>query len=296
MINLKLRGSAKMLLIFWCMFSAIVNGYAQYEDSYTAQTFLQFTTNGSNTADIILRNGIQRELIYEYTISSNSKIDSTLVAVVFYDETGNIFEKWKGLNKDKVVEKYSYGVDSLNRPAMLKISSNDPASDLAALEVEYDTLGREVNMYQYNIDTTYLVIRHKEYNERGLLAGLYTKINNDSFYQSHQYLNHVNGQLLAMHVMAKNRSLIYTYRFQYDTARRSRTVTLIWDDASQEIGQFVYDGTNRLVKVTAPQPLGELHTFYIYNPDGTLFESHKRKRERGGKVSSLTRHYYTKGL
>jgi hypothetical protein len=302
----------------------IVNGYAQYEDKYTAQTFLQFTPNGSNTSDIIFKNGIQRELIYEYSTSGKDKMDSTLVAVIFYDETGTIFEKWKGVDKDKLVEKYSYGVDSLNRPAILKIAFNDPASKVAGLEVEYDTLGREVNMYQYNSDTTYLVIRHKEYNSQGHLAGLYTKVNNDSFYHSHQYLTHGNGQLQAIHMLVKNEALVYTYKYLYDTTKRSIKVMLVWEDETRQIGHFVYDANSRLVQVTVPNPMNRtsyktavendfelphyfhryldrvevspapLHTFYIYNPDGTLFESHVRNRERGGKVSLLKRHYYTR--
>lgn len=313
---------AKMQLICCCLLFFTAHGFAQYEDIHTANTFLQFANHRSNPRAIIAKNGIRRELIYDYLESAKGEMDSTLVAVIFYDESGNILEKWKGLNKDRLVEKYSYDVDALKRPALLKIAFNDPDNNLAGTEVEYDTLGREVNMYQYNKDTTSLLIRHKEYSSQGNLQVLYTKVDNDSFYLSHQYVNDVNGRLQAVNVLTRKEQLMYTYKYLYNASGMHLKVLLIMNDESKQVGEFLYDSAKRLVKVTVPDPFerarwipsaepdfqqphyfhhyldrmdtapGQVHTYFIYNSNGTLYESHNRRREHGGKVYSLTRHYY----
>ncbi|MES2891253.1 MAG: hypothetical protein V4725_04550 [Bacteroidota bacterium] len=311
----------KLQLLAYCLLGITWQAFTQYADIHTGKTFLQFTGNGSNSRDIIVKNNIRRELVYEYAGSAKDNVDSTLVSVIFYDERGNVFEKWRGLNKDKLVEKYSYEFDAMDRLATLKIAFNDPVNNLAGLEVEYDTFGREVNMYQYNIDTTSLLIRHKEYNAQGQLQKLYTRINNDGFYESHQYVYDGQGRLAQINALTKSSIVMYSYEYSYNTQKADVKMFLRLNALKREVGEFVYDATKRLIKVVEPPPLGSrspqpppeddllaTHNFhlyldrivttpgpvdnhFIYDSDGTLFESHKRIRDGRAKYS-LTRHYY----
>ena len=292
---------------------------AQSNDGIEALTCLEFV-NGIAENGIMKENKIIKELVYEYTKHKDNMLDSVLSAVIFYNVSGTRLEKWQLFDQQKIIQKYIYQYDESNRIFGLQIRSDDPNTELANIVVEYDTIGRELNMYTYNHDTTQLSIRHKEYDQHGYLTRVYTRIGNDSFYISHRYYYDEENRLQKIDGFGDRGTLVYGLLYKYDSAKNAVKLFFRVGDQAKPLAEYIYDPTHHLIKSTLLQiSQGENFRmdspdfendynvesylsniavvnvqesrYFVYNKNGTLYESYTLQRGNKRKLD-FTRHYY----
>lgn len=259
----------------------------------------------SNSKEIIKINKITKEQVYSYNFSNSGVKDSTLTNTYFYDTSGDLVEEKlaKIKNYDESITKYEnsyYPSGKLHRQIVNKLS----LKMVTIYEFEYDSLGNEVNKYDYNEDTTRLTIEQKIYNDKNQVIQLQTKVNNNDFYVSRKYYYNTNNELSKVDAFDKKGELIYSYIYEYDNAQNKKTVYHENGDGRKKTGEYFYNNDKQCVKINStfksPTFISSTSTEYdsfnqvtenIYNPDKTIFESNVYL---DGKKVQMNRHFYFK--
>lgn len=310
------------ITFFICVFFANTLS-AQYDNNLNLVTFRPFFLAGPNADSVIRKNHINRELIYTYQVIHGKPLDSLLSAVIFYNELGKPVEKWVFSDAEKSVEKCSYEYDSVNH-SMKLIFTPDPGNpDADLFQIEYDSLGRELNLYVFNHDTTELIIRHKKYDTAGRIKAVYTSVNDSSFYLSNTYTYGTNGRLEQFNQYDEAGGFQFRFTYKYNAQKREEKIYKKTDVANKiistnnfdqqghtvhilpNIWQFMYGGSvvstlsvdpykgqydnnNSVTTVTAWWP----HRYMKYNDDQTFFEYSVRSGNATSRPIEVIRHYY----
>lgn len=281
-----------------------------FSQLFFSNTFSQTgnTTFGfiSNPKEIIKANNIIKEEVYSYNFNNNGVKDSTLTNTYYYDTLGDLVEEKlaKIKNYDESITKYEnsyYSSGKLRR----QIVDKQSLKMVTIYEYEYDSLGNEVNKYDYNKDTTRLTIEQKIYNDQNQVIQLQTKINNNDFYISRKYYYNTNNELSKVDAFDSKGELIYSYIYEYDNAQNKKTVYLENADGRKITGEYFYNNDKQCVKVNSTFKsatfISSTSTEYnkfnqvtenIYNKDKTIFESNVYVE---GKKVQMNRHVYFKG-
>lgn len=267
----------------------------------------QYTIYGVplNKSEIIKRNKIVKEVIYNYKLRRNIIKDSTLFATYYYDTLGNILE-----GKEEKTENYSKSIKKYTRFYNLRGELTKEIEDMPSLkmvsiyEYEYDSVGNEINKYDYNEDTTRLIIHHKNYNANNQVTELLIKINNADLYVSRQYFYNADNELSKEIAFNPNGQIIYTYFYDYDKSLNKKTVYLENQDGIKKIEECFYNNDKQILKTNSflrlPRIISRESTEYesinkvtenVYNQDNTLLET---LIYEDGKKSQLFGHHYFK--
>lgn len=259
----------------------------------------------SNPKEIIKANNIIKEEVYSYNFANSGIKDSTLTNTYYYDILGDLVEEKlaKIKNYDESITKYEnsyYSSGKLRR----QIIDKQSLKMVTIYEFEYDSLGNEVNKYDYNKDTTRLTIEQKIYNEKNQVIQLQTKINNNDFYVSRKYYYNTNNELSKVDAFDSKGELIYSYIYEYDNAQNKKTVYLENSDGRKRTGEYFYNNDKQCVKVNSTLKrttfISSTSTEYdnfnqitenIYNTDKTIYESNVYL---DGKKVQMNRHFYFK--
>lgn len=257
----------------------------------------------SNPSEIIKINKIVKEVIYNYTINKNNIKDSALFATYHYDTLGNIIEEKKEKTKiyGETIRKYTYSYNL--RGQLTKQIVDMPSFRMVSIyEYEYDSVGNEINKYDYNEDTTRLTIHQKKYNTNNQVTELLIKINNSDFYVSRQYFYNSDNELSKEIALNPKGQIIYTYFYDYDKSLNKKTVYLENQEGKKRIEEYFYNNKKQIIKATSILKnttfISRESTEYenlnkvtenVYNQDSTLFET---VIYINGKKSQLNRHYY----
>lgn len=270
--------------------------------SQTGNTTFGFS---SNPKEIIKANNIIREEVYSYNFNKSGVKDSTLTNTYYYDTLGDLIEeKLAKIKKyDESITKYE---NSYNSSGKLRRQIVDKQSlKMATIyEYEYDSLGNEVNKYDYNKDTTRLTIEQKIYDDKNQVIQLQTKINNNDFYVSRKYYYNTNNELSKVDAFDTKGESIYSYIYEYDNTQNKKTVYLENGDGKKRTGEYFYNNDKQCVKVNSTFKsatfISSTSTEYdnfnqvtenIYNSDKTIFESNVYL---DSKKVQLNRHFYFK--
>lgn len=270
--------------------------------SQTGNTTFGFS---SNPKEIIKANNIIREEVYSYNFNKSGVKDSTLTNTYYYDTLGDLIEEKlaKIKNYDESITKYENSYNSSGK-LRRQIVDKQSLKMVTIYEYEYDSLGNEVNKYDYNKDTTRLTIEQKIYNDKNQVIQLQTKINNNDFYLSRKYYYNTNNELSKVDAFDSKGESIYSYIYEYDNTQNKKTVYLENGDGKKRTGEYFYNNDKQCVKVNSTFKsttfISSTSTEYdnfnqmtenIYNHDKTIFESNVYL---DGKKVQMNRHFYFK--
>ena len=287
----------KQLLLLFFLQSFFYNTFSQ-----NGNTTFGFS---SNPKEIIKENNIIKEEVYSYNFNKNGVKDSTLTNTYYYDTLGDLIEEKlaKIKNYDESITKYEnsyYTSGKLHR----QIVDMQSLNMVTIYEYEYDSLGNEVNKYDYDKDTTRLTIEQKIYNDKNQVVQLLTKLNNNDFYISRKYYYNSNNELSKVDAFDRKGELIYSYIYVYDNTQNKKTAYLENEDGRKKTDEYFYNNNKQCIKVNSTykretfisSTSNEYDNFNqltenIYNQDKTIFESNVCL---DGKKVQMNRHFYFK--
>jgi hypothetical protein len=258
-----------------------------------------------NPKEIIKANKFIKEEVYSYNFNKSGVKDSSLTNTYYYDALGDLIEDKlaKIKNYDESITKYENSYNSSGK-LRRQIVDKQSLKIVTIYEYDYDSLGNEVNKYDYNKDTTRLTIEQKIYNEKNQVVQLQTKINNNDFYISRKYYYNDNNELSKVDAFDNKGELIYAYIYEYDNTQNKKTVYLENGDGRKKTGEYFYNNDKQCVKVNSTiksaRSISSTSIEYdnfnqvtenIYNQDKTIFESNVYL---DGKKVQMNRHFYFK--
>ncbi|ALD20682.1 hypothetical protein [Hymenobacter sp. DG25A] len=266
--------------------------------SQTNNTIFSFTRNEK---EIIKSNKIIKEEVYSYTLYRKGIKDSTLVNVYYYNPSGDVIEE-KSIDKkthQEYTTKYQITYNNLEKPKK-EIIKKETLKLIFIQEHGYDDQGNETYMYDYNEDTTRLIIDHKTYNAKNQLIQLQKKINNNEFYTSSKYYYNNDGKLSKSESFDISRENIYTYTYDYDKLLNKKITYLENSDGRKKISEIFYNNDNQIIKninnsnsftnYSASNKFG-FTSVNTYNSNKTISESNFYINN---KKSQMNRHFYFK--
>lgn len=256
--------------------------------SQIGNTVFGFVTNPK---EVIKANSIIREEVYSYNFNSRGIKDSSLTRTYYYNNLADLVEERlaKSDNYKESITTYEYSYYPSGK-LRRQVVDNKGLRMITIYEYEYDELGNEIVKYEYNKDTTRLIIEQKVFNEKGQVVQLLTKIDNYEFYVSRKYYYNPDNDLSKMEAFDFNGKLSYTDIFQYDSARKSKTVYLENEEGRKLVGEYFYNNDRQCVRTTSNAfDNSSKRTENVYNSDKTIFESSVYLDD---KKVQMNRHYY----
>lgn len=246
---------------------------------------------------------IKRENIYSFAIKNKKVLDSVLVAIVRYNNDGNINtrEEYNNNNELTTLYRYYYNgkgqlVKVINEKVDLKMISN--------IDYEYDSLERVVYQSDYNQDTTRLTVNRKVYDpvNSNQVKQLQLKLNNGSFYTSRELYYDEKGRVINEVALDQTGKSIYAYKTEYNDRNHKKSLFLENSDGRikqsettfnnfdqrlthksyLKVPVFISPGNNQYRQMVAIDN-------YTYNGNKTLYEW---KHTKDGQLVQLKRSYY----
>jgi hypothetical protein len=200
------------------------------------------------------------------------------------------------------IKKHSYTYN--DKGYVLRQRDSLMNGSLHYFEYEYDSLGNQTMIYDFNEDTTRLTITKKVYNVNNQLVTLFLKIQNFPLVVSRQYFYNGENKLWKEEALDMSGKIAYCYYHDYDTSMNKEIITFENKQGRDFDSEFFYNKDRLCVKFhknsctmqfngkygIGNDP-GEYISEYIYNKDKTIFE---RDTYYEGKKIEIVRHYYSK--
>jgi hypothetical protein len=195
---------------------------------------------------------IKRERCFEYKISRKGKIDSSLVwtADLIYDNNGGIIERMQKTN-DKFSVFYSLSYNKFNAVTkrQFKATQDTVVKDKISEEFDYDSQGRQIDMTEYNKDTTFIMRHQNVYDSRGKCVKImykresnhaaYTmpefKLQDSLFYDPDGRINSIQRFKLS-----GTKGELYLYNYE-GTDEKTITIVAQYKDTQHILSQKKYD-------------------------------------------------------
>lgn len=259
-------------------------------------TSFRFT---ENSKELIKANNIKTEEVYSYTFNESRIKDSVLIVIRTYDSLGDLVEerapKTKKNKGGAINFRYTYDP----KGNLIKKTAEDPEmKTMMTYEYDYDEMGREVNKYRFDKDTTSLTIDQKIYNTDNQVVKLATKGGNTDFYVSNQYYYNEDKKLAKDEKLNSKGTIIYTTLHEYDKSMNKETIYMQNDSRKDLMIVCYYNDSDLPVKTLSnfrktadeEKDLNQIRES-VFNKDRTVYQTSITINE---KKEILMRHYYTK--
>lgn len=270
---------------------------------FTSHAFAQVVSTTfsyqSSPKEIIKEEGVTKEEVYSYNISKNQVKDSTLLKTLYYDDLGFLIKE--SIPKIKKYAAYNvtyYNTYDATGRLLKQIENNEALKEVTTLQFQYDSLGNEITNYVFNTDTTLLTVERKFYNQENQCIQLATKINNGNYYIARNYSYFADGEMAKMEALNTKGLVTYSYIYEFDKSKNSKTVFLDNADGRKIVEEYFYNEARQCTKENSIQDgvfkkaIGlNKTTVNAYNSDGTIFES---IIFIDGKQVQVNRHFYFK--
>jgi YD repeat-containing protein len=236
--------------------------------------------------EILRQNKIKKLSKYKVNLNQGKVIDSALQESCFYQyQNGHFLTQQFFDERDQFKFRYILKYNEQNQ-LILITAEREPATgaasfleDVTVYQFEYDSLGREIRVYDYNKDTTRLKIDSKFYDKQGRLISIKTKINNDKEFVSRKYFYNAIGKLEKEDAFLDRKGSGYSYIHIYD--KPSGKESIVFENSSEkrlEEEIFFNDKKQKIRRVRTvrnPSNPTKPHynvTEYLYLPNGLLYE------------------------
>ena len=230
-----------------------------------------------NEPKLIKQNKILSEKVSYLSVKKNIQRDTILTEIYTYDSSGNGIEsKSKFQNKKESIRKfiYTYSASGL----ISKIINEYIGFNMTSIyEYDYDNHGNLIMKYDYNKDTSRMIVEKSEYDQNNQIRQLSTKINEADFYISRRYFYNTKQQKIKEEGLSPKGQVIFYYLYEYDDVDHKTKIYLNNEEGNKLIDENYYNKDNRLIKTASkynnsePNNLNKL-TEYIYNSDYTISE------------------------
>jgi hypothetical protein len=268
-----------------------------------------FPTNILTPSDtVVYKQGITREYIYNFVVTSGKLRDSSLEAEVDFDSAGNILHMTRYGRGGTVTSNLNYRYDDSARLKSITTNYEWPKIVRLTELFFYDSAGHVDVTYSFNEDTSYTKLEKNLYDAQGHLLATACRFGNEQWLPAIHNSYDANGDLLEEKIFTNTGQLDYIYLNSYDHAARTKTVLRqLGSYKPVPWGTYYYDSLNRLTEFSGRQEKGEVHARhlefertnnsvpkvedYFYGKDGTLFEC---RRTDDHKLFQIIRYYYTR--
>jgi len=259
-----------------------------------------------NSKPILLKNNIAKETIYEF-VSLKKNADSTKSKTIDYDKAGDIINVQNFYNNILTFNADYYYTSDKKLHQIIKESYSSKFYRI--FEYEYDSLGNELREYNYNKDTTNIILNAKLYNSKNQISELYIKNNNDSIRLEKKYSYNDAGILVNIDEFNNKKEIMSTYTYIVDSTNNYTKAYYQSKENKNQNEEFVFDKLYRCIKIMgyALQPISYINdsdnTIYKreikilpkveefeYNENGTLYLSTEKI---DNKITKVRKHYYT---
>src|SRR5215831_6469058 len=164
--------------------------------------------SSTNKPNVIARNRIQTEAIYEYS-SRKKNADSSLLTMIYYDTAGREMLIRRYEDGQVLITEDTLAYDKEN--LVLDFLFSPPSKTWSSKEYKYDSAGNEILKTSYTWDTLNVTVERKVYNEKKQLTTLYYKTGRESdFYLYKKYFYNDGGNLIKRESYDKKGELIYS--------------------------------------------------------------------------------------
>ncbi len=261
-----------------------------------------FNQLSENPREIIKANHIKKEIIYWYDPNKKKWDDSLPVAIINFDREGRTVKinKYTDERMLSVIDTFIYDEkEKLSKAFSFNVSSGN---DVKIREYDYDSSDHIITRYEYNKDKTYLIIQREHFNDRNQLLQVDLNMkSNDQLYLYKKYSYNDSFNLDRVDAFDSNGVLSYSYLYEYDTVKKTKTVFLENQIGRKEDGKYFYNNIGQCVKYKSfsmkvgvlPEGTARFVLEIIdenqYNNDGTLFQ---QTTKNNGKKISIKKHYY----
>jgi hypothetical protein len=250
--------------------------------------------------ELLRKNGIKKLMKFESrSIDGNIK-DSVLKESCLYQYVNGFFSKQEFYDdKQKLRFQYTFLYNKNNQIAIMISELGGPITPATSFieattlyQYEYDSLGREIRVYDFNKDTTRLKVETKLYDKLGRLIQIKTKINNNKEFISRKYYYYPSGELEREEAFFQDKKRpAYSNTHIYDKIANKESI-VIENDSGKELEEEIFynDKKQQIWKVRpvkSPMDSNKTHyntTEYRYYQNGLLYE-----RKRG---ITIERFYY----
>jgi len=286
----------KFALLFISMF-LFAECYAQSKLIYSVEPNWD-----NNISEIIKTQNIKTDSVYYYEKRKNNK-DRTLILTQYFDSLGNLIERDEYNFKGEVfrITNYTYLDTVLVRKetiskTMLYLKNSNISKKVNTYD--RDSVGniieeKEYSFYGDSLKSHSPRILKREYDDSGHLVKEFVTPPGDKTYLRHTYI-YANGILTEIKSYDVNQNWMYSYLYEYDEKKMSKSVYL-FNNSKNLSHEFFYNDQKRLIKEISYEEGQAIqdHTTqtYSYKHDG-LLESQTFEGLKGENY--YYKHFYSK--
>ena len=220
----------------------------------------------NNNSDVIKKNNIQKEVIYNFTFVKDDKTDSSIFKTIDYNVMGDIIQETIFIGNNPSTTNYSYVYNQFGK--ISKITKSTGKSIISINEFDYDSIGNEIVKYNYNQDTTFLTIEQKNFDKNNNLIQLVTKINNSEAYISRKFFYDTDNKIIKIDALDPSGNIIFSNITEYNGFESSM---YLLNDRGKILESIITKNSNGFVTKLRMTKFNKTEE-YSYYSDNTIYQ------------------------
>lgn len=233
--------------------------------------------------NVLRTHHIQSATVYGYHFNNKGKpIDSVLVKTIEYNEDGN--EKMVLVKRSTYADqKQFFEYNEQKQLVRIKVKSATTGVLSHTIEFEYDSSGNAIGRFEFNIDTTSVIIEFREFDAAGNLTSVSVKTDANDAVLSRKFYYDFKGRRKRAEIYEEGKRISVVFDVEFLDQEKKEKIYQTTAQSRSLSTEIIYDGQGRVLQRYMPQVAilrGEIVSStenYYYNAWGLeeLVDSYK---------------------